>query len=98
MRAISVPSAPLGLQSSSAWTALTGAHVSWSMGFEQRIKRARAIGHEKLLLSAGLFDNALASLGEDGSAALSEDARRRRPVGMVTSDRRRGDARLFSCV
>jgi transcriptional regulator with XRE-family HTH domain len=50
------------------------------------------------LLSAGLFDNALASLGEDGSAALSEDARRRRPVGMVTSDRRRGDARLFSCV
>ena len=48
MRAISVPSAPLGLQSSSAWTALTGAHVSWSMGFEQRIKRARAIGHEKL--------------------------------------------------
>ena len=51
-----------------------------------------------LVLSAGLFDNALASLGEDGSAALSEDARRRRPVGMVTSDRRRGDARLFSCV
>ena len=50
------------------------------------------------VLSAGLFDNALASLGEDGSAALSEDARRRRPVGMVTSDRRRGDARLFSCV
>ena len=48
MRAISVPSAPLGLQSSSAWTALTGAHVSWSMGFEQRIKRAREIGHEKL--------------------------------------------------
>ena len=53
---------------------------------------------ERLVLSAGLFDNALASLGEDGSAALSEDARRRRPVGMVTSDRRRGDARLFSCV
>ena len=51
-----------------------------------------------LVLSAGLFDNALASLGEDGSAVLSEDARRRRPVGMVTSDRRRGDARLFSCV
>jgi hypothetical protein len=50
------------------------------------------------VLSAGLFDNALASLGEDGSAVLSEDARRRRPVGMVTSDRRRGDARLFSCV
>jgi hypothetical protein len=50
------------------------------------------------MLSAGLFDNALASLGEDGSAALSEDARRRRPVDMVTSDRRRGDARLFSCV
>ena len=27
------------------------------------------------VLSAGLFDNALASLGEDGSAALSGDAR-----------------------
>ncbi len=51
-----------------------------------------------MLLSAGLFDNALASLGEDGSAALSEDVRRRRPVGMVTADRRRDDARLFSCV
>jgi len=53
---------------------------------------------QTMVLSAGLFDNALASLGEDGSAALSEDARRRRPVGMVTSDRRPGDARLFSCV
>ncbi len=58
----------------------------------------RTIRRRAGLLSAGLFDNALASLGEDGSAALSEDVRRRRPVGMVTADRRRDDARLFSCV
>ncbi len=65
---------------------------------EMHYARIRDEADSCQLLSAGLFDNALASLGVDGSAALSEDARRRRPVGMVTSDRRRGDARLFSCV
>jgi len=51
-------------------------YVDVVISIEPYVDAAYCAGHaEYRLLSAGLFDNALASLGEDGSAALSGDAR-----------------------